>query len=77
MVGRPLTMLTWETIKVAAYLDGYLYIITRDDDEPHVWGVEITDPGGGVVHEVCLTPEEAKQFCENTAREVPAVQAEE
>jgi hypothetical protein len=75
MVGRPLTMLTWETIKVAAYLDGYLYIITRDDDEPHVWGVEI--PGGGVVHEVCLTIEEAKQFCENTAREVPAVQAEE
>jgi len=65
-------LLTWETVKIAAYLDGYLYTITRDDDEPNDWGVEITDPGGGVVHEGCLTIEAAREFCENTAAAIPA-----
>jgi hypothetical protein len=63
-------MLTWETVKVVAYFDGYSYTITQGD-EPDEWGVEITDPDGDMVSEVCSTIEEAKQFCENTAAEVP------
>ena len=75
-------MLTWETVKLAAYLDGYSYTITHGyldsiaqgdiiRDEPDEWAVEITTPDGDMVSEVCSTIEEAKQFCENTAAEVP------
>ena len=67
-------MLTWETVVIAAYLNDYAYTITRELDEPDEWGVEITDPDGGVVVEVCASLEEAKQYCENTAA---AFQAEQ
>jgi hypothetical protein len=66
-------MLTWKTVtddghrfQIAAHLYGYWYTITHSDDEPDEWGVEITDPRGGVVPEVCDSLEEAKRFCENT-----------
>ncbi|HEX9095558.1 MAG TPA: hypothetical protein VF990_05585 [Candidatus Dormibacteraeota bacterium] len=67
-------MLTWEKTApntVVAHLNGYSYTITEDEDE-EVWGVEITDPDGGVMTEVCDSIEEAKEFCENTASEVQA-----
>ncbi|HUE61358.1 MAG TPA: hypothetical protein VMO88_17450 [Acidimicrobiales bacterium] len=65
-------MLTWETVKGrhVAELNGYSYTITQAADDPDEWEVEITDPDGGVVFEVRLTLEEAKQFCENTAEAV-------
>jgi hypothetical protein len=69
-------MLEWETgepNEVVAYLNGYSYTITEDEDE-EVWEAEVTTPDGGVSSEICGTIEEAKQFCENTAS---AVQAEE
>ena len=65
-------MLTWETAEpniVVAHLNGYSYTITLDEDE-EVWGVEITDPDGGVDNEVHDTIEEAKDYCERTAAEV-------
>jgi hypothetical protein len=66
-------MLTWEILKTVAHLDGYTYTITQGDDaDEWGWGVEITDPDGGVVYEVCDTIEEAKQYCENTAAEIQA-----
>ena len=64
-------MLTWETVKIAAYLNGYSYTINQGDEPDEYW-VEITDPDGGYESEICLTIEEAKQFCENTAAEVQA-----
>jgi hypothetical protein len=61
-------MLRWkETIKFTAHLDGYEYAIEEDN---HGWAVEITDPGGGLMSDVCDTIEEATEFCENTAMEV-------
>ena len=68
-------MLTWETVKITAYLHGYRYTITQGDEWDE-WGVEIDDddPDGGFVPEVFNTIEEAKQFCENTA---VAAQADE
>ena len=71
-------MLTWEKTApntVVAHLNGYSYTITEDEDEDEdeeVWGVEITDPDGDVMTEVCNSIEEAKEFCENTASEVHA-----
>jgi len=68
-------MLTWEKTApntVVAHLNGYSYTITEDEDE-EVWGVEITDPDGGVMTEVCDSIEEAKEFCERTTA---AVQSE-
>ena len=56
---------------VVAHLNGYSYTITEDEDE-EVWGVELADPDGGVMTEVCDSIEEAKEFCENTASEVQA-----
>jgi hypothetical protein len=50
---------------------GACYTITREPEEPDEWGVEITDPDRGVVVEVFATLDEAKEFCERTAREVP------
>jgi hypothetical protein len=64
------TMLTWETVKIAAYLKGYRYTITQGYNDLDEWEVEITDPDGDVVAEVFNTLEEAKEFCERTAREV-------
>lgn len=70
--GNRLSMLTWETaepnIVVVAYLNGYSYTITLDEDE-EVWGVEITTPNGGMDTTVCDTIEEAKEYCERTAAE--------
>ena len=64
-------MLTWETVKLVAERDGYRYVISQgDDDEPDEWGVEITNPDGGMDYNVCLTIEEAKEYCENTATAV-------
>ena len=63
-------MLTWETVKIAAYHNGYRYTITQGYNDLDEWEVEITDPDGDVVAEVFNTIEEAKEFCENTAAEV-------
>ena len=63
-------MLTWETVKIAAYLRGYRYTITKGYDDLDEWEVEILDPLGGVVDEVFRSIEEAKEFCERTAAEV-------
>jgi hypothetical protein len=67
MARREATMLTWETVKAVAHLNGYTYRITQGYDDLDEWEVEITDPDGGVVAEVFNTIEEAKEFCENTA----------
>lgn len=64
------TMLTWETVKIAAYLRGYRYTITKGYDDLDEWEVEILDPLGGVVDEVFRSIEEAKEFCEHTAAQV-------
>ena len=50
--------------------DVVLYGLKSASKNPDEWEVEITDPDGGVVFEVRLTLEEAKQFCENTAEAV-------
>jgi hypothetical protein len=64
------TMLTWETVKIAAYLRGYRYTITKGYDDLDEWEVEILDPLGSVVDEVFRSIEEAKEFCEHTAAQV-------
>lgn len=54
-------MLTWETVKVVASVDGHEYVVELDDDGD--W-VVILD---GSIHEVYNSIEEAKEYCENTA----------
>ena len=62
-------MLTWEAVKIAATSKGYRYTITQGYNGLDEWEVEIIDPDGDVVAEVFNTLEEAKEFCERTARE--------
>ena len=65
-------MLTWEKTApntVVAYLDGYSYTITEDEDE-EVWWVEITTPDGGSDSAIYDTLEEAEESCESTAKDV-------
>jgi hypothetical protein len=65
-------MLEWEKTApntVVAYLNGYSYTITEDEDE-EVWGVEITTPDGGSDSAISDTLEEAEEYCESTAKNV-------
>ena len=71
-------MLEWQTHedRQVAYLGDREYVITEDTEDGG-WAVEVNDPGGGVVCEVCDTAEEAKGFCERTAEELSRPQADE
>jgi len=61
-------MLTWVTVKIEAYHNGYTYTITQGDEGG--WVTQITTPDGGVDYEVHNTIEEAKDYCENTAANI-------
>jgi hypothetical protein len=71
-------MLTWKPAPKAkgmiAELDGQTYIISDPTIETDKWGVAFPTPDGRVDFKLCLTLEEAKQYCENTAA---ALQAED
>ena len=71
-------MLEWQTHedRQVAYLGDREYVITEDTEDGG-WAVEVNDPGGGVVCEVCDTAEEAKGFCERMAEELSRPQADE
>ena len=71
-------MLEWQTHedRQVAYLGDREYVITEDTEDGG-WAVEVNDPGGGMVCEVCDTAEEAKGLCERTAEELSRPQADE
>ncbi len=65
-------MLRWDKTApntVVAYLNGYSYTITENEDE-EVWWVEITTPDGGSDSAIYDTLEEAQESCQSTAKDV-------